>query len=98
MNLILMKLKALHFLLLVGLQSATQVDARFPEIGFCPLGGPPGWLNRMNGQSHRYDSPYYLPPPYPVRSPYMPYRGYAYSAPQFSSGFIQKYPVMENKH
>ncbi len=91
-----MKLKVLHFLLLMGLVFATQVEARFPEFGFCPLGGPPGWLNRLNGQSHRYYSPYYLPPSYQVRPSYMLYRGYAYATPQFNSGFIQRYPVIGN--
>lgn len=36
------------------------VSAGFPEIGFCPLGGPPGWINRLTGQHNRY---YYAPPP-----------------------------------
>jgi hypothetical protein len=91
-----MKLKVLHFLLLMGLVFATQVEARFPEFGFCPLGGPPGWLNRLNGQSHRYYSPYYLSPRYQVRPTYMPYQTYAYPAQQFRPGFIQRNPNMGN--
>jgi hypothetical protein len=36
-----------------------MVNAGFPEFGFCPLGGPPGWFNRVTGQHDRY---YYAPP------------------------------------
>lgn len=34
----------------------------FPEIPFCPLGGPPGWMNRMFNHHHR--PVYYAPPVY----------------------------------
>lgn len=87
-----MKLKAVHFLVLLGLLFMTQVEARFAEFDFCPLGGPPGWFNRLSGQSYRY----YPPPAYPVRSTYMPYRGYAYPAPRFRPVFIQQNPVRVN--
>jgi hypothetical protein len=87
-----MKLKAVHFLILLGLLFSAQLEARFPEFGFCPLGGPPGWFNRISGQSHRY----YPPPPYPVRAPYMPYRTYTYPAQQFRPQFIQQNPNLAN--
>ncbi len=35
------------------------VMAGFPEFDFCPLGGPPGWFNRMTG---KYDQRYFYPP------------------------------------
>jgi len=35
-----------------------------PEFSFCPIGGPPGWFNRMTGQ-HDHDWRYSYPPPYP---------------------------------
>ena len=37
-----------------------SASAGFPEPAFCPLGGPPGWFNRMTGQHHKRR---YLPPP-----------------------------------
>jgi len=51
----------------------------FPEIPFCPLGGPPGWMNRF---MHTHDrdyrrhnaylaSPAFAPPVY-YRPPYLP--------------------------
>ena len=42
---------------------------RFPEIGFCPSGGPPGWFNRMTGQQN--NRRYYSPPP-PMLQPLYP--------------------------
>ena len=32
----------------------------FPEFSFCPLGGPPGWVNRLTGQYdvRQYPQPY----------------------------------------
>ncbi len=47
-------------LLIVSMFPAIALSFSFPEIGFCPLGGPPGWFNRMTGQHDRY---YYPPPP-----------------------------------
>lgn len=85
-----MKIKAVHFLLLLGVLLTTQVEARFPEFGFCPLGGPPGWFNRLSGQSYRYYPP---PQPYPVQSPDIPYRAYAYPVPQFRPAFFEQKPV-----
>lgn len=54
-------------LLLISLLPLTS-QARFPEFGFCPMGGPPGWLNRLTGEhKKRY---YYPPPPrYPAVIP-----------------------------
>jgi hypothetical protein len=44
----------------------------FPEIPFCPIGGPPGWYNRMVDNDR-----YYPPPPAYYPLPVAPaYRGY----------------------
>ncbi|MBL6999066.1 MAG: hypothetical protein ISR73_04335 [Gammaproteobacteria bacterium] len=60
---------------------------RFPEISFCPLGGPPGWFNRLSGE---HDRRYYPPPPvmspryYPAVAPYGwpgPTQGYSPATP-----------------
>lgn len=40
----------------------------FPEIGFCPEGGPPGWFNSMFDQ---HDRRYYGSPP-PMFRPVYP--------------------------
>lgn len=65
---------ALLILLLLGSAGAQA----FPEIPFCPLGGPPGWLNRLTDDDdhHRYYPPPYYPPP--VAVPYW-YQGAPYS-------------------
>jgi hypothetical protein len=73
MYLILMKLKVMSFALLIAVLFSAPVQARFPEFGFCPLGGPPGWFNRMTGQHHRY----YAPPVYPWYYPPGPRYGAA---------------------
>ncbi len=49
--------KSQAVLLFAGLVATTPVLAGFPEIPFCPLGGPPGWFNRLTGRDH--------PPPPP---------------------------------
>jgi len=54
----------------------------FPEIPFCPIGGPPGWFNRMTGDS--YNQYRYPPAGYPLTYPqaYPPaYPAYPYSTP-----------------
>ena len=52
---------------------------RFPELNFCPLGGPPGWFNRMAGQN---DNRYYAPPPPQMFRPAYPqYRPNAWQSP-----------------
>jgi hypothetical protein len=61
------------------------VHARFAEFGFCPLGGPPGWFNRITGQHRKkrfHPAAYYYPRPvygvvpansyYPVNYPVNP--------------------------
>lgn len=87
-----MKLKVVHFLIVLGVMFTAQLEARFPEIGFCPLGGPPGWFNRMSGQSHRY----YPPPAYPLRAPYMPYPVYAYPIQPSRPWLVQQNPYARN--
>ncbi len=39
-------------------------SAGFPEFGFCPLGGPPGWVNRITGNHDRPYYNYWRPPMY----------------------------------
>jgi len=52
-------------LLLVALMSSPATVLAFPEIPFCPLGGPPGWFNRMSGDYRHYPNrPVWYPPPY----------------------------------
>jgi hypothetical protein len=72
-------------LLLLG---STGAQA-FPEIPFCPLGGPPGWLNRIfDDDDHRYYPPPYYSPPPPVAAPYWNRGGiYPYPPPNY------RYPV-----
>jgi hypothetical protein len=41
----------------------------FPEVPFCPFGGPTGWMNRITGYDdyggyNRYPPPVYYPSPY----------------------------------
>jgi len=57
----------------------------FPEIPFCPIGGPPGWFNRMtdNHSDYRYPPKFY-PMPYPP-------------AYQFYPGFQQPYMTPVNE-
>ncbi len=52
---------------------AAPVRAGFPELPFCPLGGPPGWFNRLTDRDHRSPPPYWLR--YPLR-PSPPSYGY----------------------
>jgi len=73
------KRAALLIPLLIGSADAWA----FPEIPFCPLGGPTGWWNRMtDDDDHRY----YRPPPYyppPVAAPYRtPVYPYSYGPQQ----------------
>ncbi len=59
----------LSFTLAIMVIPSIASGFRFPEIGFCPAGGPPGWFNRMTGQNNRY----YGPPPPMVRPGYPTY-------------------------
>jgi hypothetical protein len=56
--------------LLIPLMIGSASVSAFPEIPFCPLGGPPGWWNRMVDDDD--DRRYYPPPYYPpsARAPY----------------------------
>jgi hypothetical protein len=51
-------------ILLIPLLIGSANISAFPEIPFCPLGGPTGWWNRMtDDDDHRYyPPPYYRPP------------------------------------
>jgi hypothetical protein len=96
MYLIFMKLKVIQFLLTWLVLLSMQVEARFPEFGFCPLGGPPGWFNRLSGQSHRYyPPPIAYPQPDPVR-PFYTYPVYPntqvppFAMPRMYSGAIKR--------
>lgn len=57
------------------LAAASSNLAAFPEISFCPLGGPGGWMNRMLTPP---------PPPWVMAPAYyaQPAPGYARPAPQ----------------
>lgn len=51
----------------------------FPEIPFCPLGGPPGWFNRIvNDNTYGYPPPPYWYRPDPRQYPYGPAYGRAH--------------------
>lgn len=65
-------------LLLISLEAKAFF---FPEIPFCPLGGPPGWANRIfNDDYHRYPPPGYWYGPYQRAYPYAP--AYAWRGPR----------------
>ena len=73
-------------LLLVLTSLGTTRVAAFPEIPFCPLGGPPGWANRIFDDRDDY---YALPPYYGV--PYS--QRYPQYSPVYPSGYsYQQYP------
>lgn len=66
--------------------------AGFPEFGFCPLGGPPGWINRMTGWDRNYSPPvfqstypYAFQPRYML--PYNPSQNYQHSLPNLYGGY-----------
>lgn len=67
-----MKTRFLRFTLAFVIIPSVAMGFRFPEMPFCPAGGPPGWFNSMTGQNDRY----YGPPPamfrpvYPTTAPY----------------------------
>ncbi|MGB5277186.1 MAG: hypothetical protein WBO73_13530 [Gammaproteobacteria bacterium] len=64
------------FFVLALLPGWTAVTA-FPEIPFCPLGGPPGWWNRIVDDDHDRPPPHWYPPP--LSAPYWgPTRPYGY--------------------
>ncbi len=70
-------------LLSVVLAGGPAVAVALPEIPFCPLGGPPGWLNRLtDDDDHHYPPPYYPPPPV------APYWSPVYPAP-----YVLPYPI-----
>jgi len=71
-------------LLILLLLFGSAKAAAFPEIPFCPLGGPPGWFNRIAGDNDRY---YWRPPvhanyPQPYQPAYLPgyNTGYRFNA------------------
>ena len=58
------------------LLTASTGALALPEIPFCPLGGPPGWMNRIfDDDDHDYPPPVFYPPPHaaPHWGPVMPY-------------------------
>jgi len=58
-----------------------MANAGFPEIPFCPLGGPPGWVNTLfdSDDRPRYPPPYVrYPPAYAPPAP-----GYFYPAVRY---------------
>ncbi len=60
-----------NLILLAMIFPSIAVGFSFPEIPFCPEGGPPGWFNRMTGQhNQRYYGPVpVFSPAYPPVSP-----------------------------
>ena len=74
-------------LAMILLAFATAAGATsFPEVPFCPFGGPTGWMNRITGydgyrgygDSYRYPPPVYYPSPYSLpdwRQRFQPYTG-----------------------
>ena len=67
------------FALLLSL-SFTSSSFAFPELPFCPAGGPPGWFNRLtqNNDHYRwrnhngYGAPQHYRPAYNQQRPYTP--------------------------
>ena len=75
-------MKILNKLFVILIISASSTNSyAFPELPFCPAGGPPGWLNHFNfnrdqniwRRYSRYNSPAYNTGRYPG------YYGPAYS-------------------
>ena len=66
-----MRNNLLRIFLLLAVWPA-MVTAGLPEFGFCPQGGPPGWINRMTGWDRNYSPPVYQPSyPYAFQSGYI---------------------------
>lgn len=75
-------MKALFLIFTIA--SLTTNSYAFPELPFCPAGGPPGWMNHFNYKrdqniwrhysAYPYPSPAYNRPAY-----YWPSQGYGYS-------------------
>jgi len=74
-------MKTLFSLLITLLSlSFTSPSFAFPELPFCPAGGPPGWLNRFthNHDHYRwrnqntYRTPQHYRPAYNQPGPYTP--------------------------
>ena len=80
----------ISFSLATAIVPSIAVGFSFPEIDFCPLGGPPGWFNRMTGQHNQgYYPPQGMAPGYPP--PIVPY---GWQAPAMSPNpvYFQQYP------
>ncbi len=60
-----------NLIALLMLTASADAMAFFPELPFCPFGGPPGWYNRVMHERDVY--PQYRYPPYWSRSP-LPYK------------------------
>ncbi|MBT8130556.1 MAG: hypothetical protein KJP10_11225 [Gammaproteobacteria bacterium] len=69
---------------LIPLLLGSAGAAAFPEIPFCPLGGPPGWWNRMVDD----DDHYYPPPPY-----YPPLQAAPYQRPHYPYSYVPQSPA-----
>lgn len=93
-------LKPLLFSLALATTIAPSIAAgfSFPEIDFCPLGGPPGWFNRFTGQHNNgpYNNGYFPPPPamQPGYGYYPPVAPYGWQPPAMSPAarYFQGYP------
>lgn len=79
-------------ILLLVLTLFSTGAAAFPEIPFCPIGGPPGWFNRIAGDDHRRHRQFWYPP-----APYaMPY--YQPQLPANTANPYQQPPVRVNSN
>jgi hypothetical protein len=73
----------------------TVESQAFPELPFCPAGGPPGWFNRLTHhrdhnrwyRNMQYNTPQYYQPAYISSQPYTP----AYSIPDTYNHIYQQY-------
>jgi hypothetical protein len=54
--------KSVGWILLMGCVCHIPASADLPELGFCPLGGPIGWFNRLTDRSDRVYVPRYIFP------------------------------------
>ncbi|MBT8126294.1 MAG: hypothetical protein KJP15_02330 [Gammaproteobacteria bacterium] len=66
----------IRVVLSMALLLESALVSAFPEIPFCPLGGPPGWWNRIFDDDHGHPPPplWYPPPPSaPYWAPTTPY-------------------------
>ena len=70
------------FFIFLILCTLTSVSHAFPELPFCPAGGPPGWLNHFNYKRDQNILRHYAQnnlPAYGQTGYYRPRYGYGYT-------------------